>query len=67
MKLFQGIIVSLALAVLVTGFGVGLHKAYSSSPLAQQDEEIELVEKGISKTTLTYMQSKDLASILLLK
>lgn len=67
MKFVQGIVVSLAIVVLVVGIGLGIYKAYTSSPLAQQNEEIELIEKGISKTTLTYMQSKDLASILLLK
>ena len=44
MKLFQGIVVGLALAILVLGIGLGIHKAYSSSPLAQKTEDIQLVE-----------------------
>lgn len=66
MKLFQGIVVGLALAILVLGIVLGIHKAYSSSPLAQKTEDIQLVE-SISRQNLTYMQSKDIASLLLVK
>lgn len=67
MKLFQVIIVILALTILLLGFGIGVHKAYSSALSFNDYEDVKLVENGISKKLLSYMQSKDLAILLLLK
>lgn len=66
MKIAQVFLVGLALTVIVLGLGLGIRKAYISSPLAQKTEDVQLVE-SIPRQNLTYMQSKDVASLLLVK
>lgn len=65
MKQIQMILTTAALGLLLLGLGVGIHKAYTSSFLVEQDEDIQLVE-NLPDKSLPYMQAQDIASILLI-